>query len=163
MSDIPSRPTTALPTDKELVLKVIPMPADTNGNGDIFGGWVMAQVDLAGAVLPARVAAAGEGHPFACALIAIEAARRASLDARLAVLPDDVLVVVHDGGRSWSALLPEYGALQWVPMPVSVFADEDVHMSCPHDAARTLLRLLAETQPSEQLPAAMALADKLTH
>ena len=44
----------ALPTDKELVLKVIPMPADTNGNGDIFGGWVMAQVDLAGSVLPAR-------------------------------------------------------------------------------------------------------------
>jgi acyl-CoA thioesterase YciA len=37
-----------LPTDKELVLKVIPLPADTNGNGDIFGGWVMAQVDLAG-------------------------------------------------------------------------------------------------------------------
>ncbi len=44
----------ALPTDKELVLKVIPMPGDTNGNGDIFGGWVMAQVDLAGSVLPAR-------------------------------------------------------------------------------------------------------------
>jgi acyl-CoA thioesterase YciA len=42
------------PSDKELVLKVIPMPADTNGNGDIFGGWVMAQVDLAGSVLPAR-------------------------------------------------------------------------------------------------------------
>ena len=43
------------PSSKELVLKVIPMPADTNGNGDIFGGWVMAQVDLAGSVLPARV------------------------------------------------------------------------------------------------------------
>jgi len=42
------------PSDKELVLKVIPMPADTNGNGDIFGGWVMAQVDLAGSVIPAR-------------------------------------------------------------------------------------------------------------
>ena len=43
-----------LPTDEELVLKVIPMPADCNAKGDIFGGWVMAQVDLAGAVLPAR-------------------------------------------------------------------------------------------------------------
>jgi acyl-CoA thioesterase YciA len=42
------------PSEKELVLKVIPMPADTNGNGDIFGGWVMAQVDLAGSVIPAR-------------------------------------------------------------------------------------------------------------
>ena len=43
-----------LPTDKELVLKVIPMPADCNANGDIFVGWVMAQVDLAGSVIPAR-------------------------------------------------------------------------------------------------------------
>ncbi len=43
-----------LPTDEELVLKVIPMPADSNANGDIFGGWVMAQVDLAGSVIPAR-------------------------------------------------------------------------------------------------------------
>lgn len=46
----PARP----PSDEELVLKVIPMPADTNGNGDIFGGWVMSQVDLAGSVIPAR-------------------------------------------------------------------------------------------------------------
>ena len=44
----------SLPTDKELVMKVIPMPADVNANGDIFGGWVMAQVDLAGSVVPAR-------------------------------------------------------------------------------------------------------------
>ena len=45
-----------LPTDQELVMKVIPMPADCNANGDIFGGWVMAQVDLAGSVIPARYA-----------------------------------------------------------------------------------------------------------
>jgi len=43
-------------SEHELVLKVIPMPADCNQNGDIFGGWVMAQVDLAGSVLPARLA-----------------------------------------------------------------------------------------------------------
>ena len=54
MSDTP-RPSVALPTDQELVLKVVPMPADVNANGDIFGGWVMAQVDIAGSVLPARV------------------------------------------------------------------------------------------------------------
>ena len=45
-----------LPSDRQLVLRVMPMPADANGNGDIFGGWIMAQVDLAGAVLPARIA-----------------------------------------------------------------------------------------------------------
>jgi acyl-CoA thioesterase YciA len=46
----------SLPQDRELVLRVMPMPADANANGDIFGGWIMAQVDLAGAVLPARIA-----------------------------------------------------------------------------------------------------------
>ena len=50
--DLPPHP---LPADKELVLKVIPMPADVNANGDTFGGWVMAQVDLAGSVLPSRL------------------------------------------------------------------------------------------------------------
>lgn len=40
----------------ELVMRVMPMPADSNANGDIFGGWIMAQVDLAGAVLPVRIA-----------------------------------------------------------------------------------------------------------
>ncbi len=45
-----------LPADRQLVMRVMPMPADANGNGDIFGGWIMAQVDLAGSVLPARIA-----------------------------------------------------------------------------------------------------------
>ena len=45
-----------VPADMELVMRVIPMPADSNANGDIFGGWIMAQVDLAGAVLPLRIA-----------------------------------------------------------------------------------------------------------
>jgi len=46
----------SLPSDKELVMRVLPMPADSNANGDIFGGWIMAQVDLAGSVLPVRIA-----------------------------------------------------------------------------------------------------------
>ena len=54
--DAPGETPLALPTDEQLVLKVIPMPRDCNGNGDIFGGWVMAQVDLAGAVIAAPFA-----------------------------------------------------------------------------------------------------------
>jgi len=46
----------SLPSDKELVMRVLPMPADSNANGDIFGGGIMAQVDLAGSVLPVRIA-----------------------------------------------------------------------------------------------------------
>jgi acyl-CoA thioesterase YciA len=40
----------ALPTDREPVLRIVPMPADTNAHGTIFGGWVMAQVDIAGSI-----------------------------------------------------------------------------------------------------------------
>jgi acyl-CoA thioesterase YciA len=47
-----------LPTDKEVALRVIPMPADANANGDIFGGWIMSQVDLAGSI-PAHRRARG--------------------------------------------------------------------------------------------------------
>ena len=46
-------PMTALP-DREPVLRVVPMPHDTNQHGDIFGGWIMAQVDVAGGVVAAR-------------------------------------------------------------------------------------------------------------
>lgn len=40
---------------REVALRTIPMPADTNGAGDIFGGWVMSQMDLAGSVAAVKV------------------------------------------------------------------------------------------------------------
>jgi acyl-CoA thioesterase YciA len=43
----------SLPTDQP-VLRVMPMPADSNVHGDVFGGWIMAQLDIAGAVPAAR-------------------------------------------------------------------------------------------------------------
>lgn len=43
-----------LPEGREAVLRVLPMPADANHHGDIFGGWIMAQVDLAGGILAGR-------------------------------------------------------------------------------------------------------------
>ena len=49
MSDIK----TALP-DKQPTLRVMPMPADVNHAGDIFGGYVMANVDLAGGIAAIR-------------------------------------------------------------------------------------------------------------
>ena len=42
--------TTPLPPGEQPVLRIVPMPADTNAHGTIFGGWVMAQVDIAGSV-----------------------------------------------------------------------------------------------------------------
>ena len=39
---------------REPILRVVPMPADVNQHGDIFGGWIMSQVDIAGGVVAAR-------------------------------------------------------------------------------------------------------------
>lgn len=47
---------TTLPAGKEPTLRVIPMPSDANHTGDIFGGWIMSQVDLAGSVPAVRLA-----------------------------------------------------------------------------------------------------------
>jgi acyl-CoA thioesterase YciA len=49
-------PETTLPKGKAPMLRVVPMPADSNHNGDIFGGWIMSQVDVAGGVLAGRIA-----------------------------------------------------------------------------------------------------------
>lgn len=45
--------TTVLPKE-DPVLRVVPMPADANPHGDVFGGWIMSQVDIAGGILASR-------------------------------------------------------------------------------------------------------------
>jgi len=56
LSHAPLGEAPGLPTGMDLILRVAPMPADLNGNGDVFGGWIMAQVDMAGGILAAKVA-----------------------------------------------------------------------------------------------------------
>ena len=45
-------------TDKrrDPIVRTVPHPSDMNGNGDIFGGWVLSQMDVAGGALAAKVA-----------------------------------------------------------------------------------------------------------
>ena len=45
---------TSLPQDCDPVLRIVPMPTDTNHAGDVFGGWIMSQVDIAGSLLAIR-------------------------------------------------------------------------------------------------------------
>lgn len=47
----------SLPAGQDPVLRVLPMPSDANMHGDVFGGWIMAQVDIAGSIPAARRAA----------------------------------------------------------------------------------------------------------
>lgn len=39
----------------ELILRTVAMPADTNPNGDIFGGWILSQMDIAGGILAKEI------------------------------------------------------------------------------------------------------------
>ena len=52
---------------RDPILRVVPRPADINANGHIFGGWVLAQMDIAGGILAGHTA---EGP---CATVAIDA------------------------------------------------------------------------------------------
>jgi acyl-CoA thioesterase YciA len=40
----------------ELCIRTLAMPADTNANGDIFGGWLLGQMDLAGGIMASKTA-----------------------------------------------------------------------------------------------------------
>ena len=44
------------PMGGEPVIRTMPMPADLNGNGDVFGGWVLSQMDVAGGLIAGRAA-----------------------------------------------------------------------------------------------------------
>jgi len=54
--------TQAAPLDKEtepqgdLCIRTLAMPADTNANGDIFGGWLLSQMDIGGGIFASKVA-----------------------------------------------------------------------------------------------------------
>jgi acyl-CoA thioesterase YciA len=45
---------TTLPKDLDPTLRIVTMPTDTNHSGDVFGGWIMSQVDIAGSLLAIR-------------------------------------------------------------------------------------------------------------
>jgi len=59
-------------TERRVTLRTIPQPSDLNVNGNIFGGWVLSQMDLAGADVAARQASGNvatvaiEGMTFHC-------------------------------------------------------------------------------------------------
>lgn len=53
----------------QLLLRTLAMPADTNANGDIFGGWIMSQMDIAGGIMAKEIA---QGRTVTIAVDAIK-------------------------------------------------------------------------------------------
>ncbi len=59
MSDTPAvhaPPTTEADPSGDLCIRTLAMPADTNANGDIFGGWLLGQMDLGGGIFASKIA-----------------------------------------------------------------------------------------------------------
>ena len=56
MSDTSSPGAVSHPAKGNLIIRTLAMPADTNPNGDIFGGWIMSQMDIAGGILAKETA-----------------------------------------------------------------------------------------------------------
>lgn len=100
-----------LPVGKDPVLRVVPMPADVNIHGDIFGGWIMSQVDLAGGV------AAGQRARGRVATVAVNA-----FQFKEPVFMGDLLSfyadVVHVGNTSLTVKVEVYA--QRTPADVEV-------------------------------------------
>ena len=65
----PARPSRSPDFAREPILRTVPQPADMNGNGDIFGGWVLSQMDIAGGVMASRTA---QGRTATVAITAME-------------------------------------------------------------------------------------------
>ena len=57
MTDAQTVPSSQSPTEPhgDLCIRTLAMPADTNHNGDIFGGWLLSQMDVAGGVFVGRI------------------------------------------------------------------------------------------------------------
>jgi len=58
VSDTPAHapPNTDTEPDGDLCIRTLAMPADTNANGDIFGGWLLSQMDVGGGVFASKIA-----------------------------------------------------------------------------------------------------------
>lgn len=55
-TSVHAAPTTCAEPKGELSIRTLAMPADTNQNGDIFGGWLLGQMDLAGGIFVSKYA-----------------------------------------------------------------------------------------------------------
>ena len=98
---------------REPILRTVPQPADVNGNGDIFGGWVLSQMDMAGGVLAARTA---QGRTATVAINAMEFVQPIKVGDLVSVYGE----VVKIGNTSITIRLETVVQRQLDPTPIRV-------------------------------------------
>ena len=92
----------------DLLLRTMPMPADTSFNGDVFGGWIMSQMDLAGSMM------AKEVTRTRTATVAVESMKFISQALNTMPKPGDGAADVNVAGEDFLAgmrkMMQQYGA-----------------------------------------------------
>jgi len=110
-----------------LTLRVVPMPADLNSNGHIFGGWVLSQMDIGGGMVAGRVA----NGPVAT--VAIEAMKFIA-----PILPRDLVSiyahVVHRGRTSVAVALDVEAERHGVDHPIKLTSGTFTYVSLDENA-----------------------------
>lgn len=124
-----SEEVTRLP-ERQPALRVMPMPADLNQNGDVFGGWVMAQVDVAGAI-PAMRRARGR-----VATVSVN-----SFQFRQAISVGDIVSfyaeIVHVGRTSITVRVEVYAERNYAdPITVKVTHAELTYVAIDENGAK---------------------------
>ncbi|QQS12500.1 MAG: acyl-CoA thioesterase [Rhodospirillales bacterium] len=98
---------------REPILRTVPQPADANPNGDIFGGWVLSQMDVAGGVPAARTA---QGRTATVAINAMEFVQPIKVGDLVSVYGE----VVKIGNTSITIRLETVVQRQLDPTPIRV-------------------------------------------
>ena len=97
----------------ELAIRVLAMPANTNRNGDIFGGWLLGQMDMAGEITVSKVSKSR------CVTVAVDA-----MSFRKPVFVGDVVGiyvdVIHVGNTSASVSIEAWVVRRDEPAPILV-------------------------------------------
>ncbi|KXB32486.1 acyl-CoA thioesterase [Dechloromonas denitrificans] len=125
--------------EKHSTLRVVPMPADLNQNGDVFGGWVMAQVDVAGAIPAMRRA---RGRVATVSVNSFQFKQAISVGDIVSLYAD----IVHVGNTSITVKVEVYAERNYAnPVIVKVTEAELTYVAI--DAAGNKRAVPAENSP----------------
>src|SRR6185503_16536033 len=98
---------------RDPIIRTIPSPADMNGNGDIFGGWVLSQMDIAGGNVAARVA---KGRVATVAITAMTFVQPIKVGDMVSIYGE----VEHIGSTSITVRLETVVERRFDPTPIRV-------------------------------------------
>ena len=126
----------------ELTLRVVPAPADVNVNGDVFGGWILARVDMAAGVAAMRHA---KGRVATVAVNSVQFKQPVSVGDLLSIYTR----IVRTGRTSMTVAVEVYAERgHETPVTVKVTEAQLTLVAIDHEGRKRLLPEVAAAQGS---------------